>query len=224
MVIAVINEKGGSGKSTLAINLSSKFKQERKDVILIDSDPQRSIEHFLNFRDENLELPFNSLSKLGDTLAKEIKNLQEKYDVVVIDTGGRDSKEMRQALIISNIVIVPIVPSALDISVFEKMVDIIEEAKIINESLIPLIVISRASPNPFLEKKIAQLQEYLAKKNLKDFILAKSIIFEREAFKNAIFEGKTITEIGDSKAKKDFLNFFKELNSILGENNESKSI
>lgn len=217
MVIAVVNEKGGSGKSTLAINLSSKFKQEGKDVILIDSDPQRSIEHFLNFRDENLELPFNSLSKLGDTLAKEIKNLQEKYGMVVIDTGGRDSKEMRQALIIADVVIVPIVPSALDISVFEKMINIIEEAKIINENLIPLIVISRASPNPFLEKKIAQLQEYLMEKNLKDFILAKSIIFEREAFKSAIFEGKTITEMNDSKAKKNFLDFFKELNNILKE-------
>lgn len=217
MVIAIVNEKGGSGKSTLAINLSSKFKQEGKDVILIDSDPQRSIEHFLNFRDENLELPFNSLSKLGDTLAKEIKNLQEKYDMVIIDTGGRDSKEMRQALIIADLVIVPIVPSALDISVFEKMIDIIEEAKIINESLTPLIVISRASPNPFLERKIAQLQEYLTKKNLKDFILIKSIIFEREAFKSAVFEGKTIAEMGDSKAKKNFLDFFEELNNILKE-------
>ncbi len=216
MIISIVNEKGGSGKSTLAINLATEFKRINKDIILIDADPQRSIEHFLNFRDEKLELPFNSLSKLGETLAKEVKNLQEKYEIVIIDTGGRDSKEMRQALIISSIVIIPIVPSALDISVFEKMINIIEEAKIINESLIPLIVISRASPNPFLNKKISQLKEYLVKKNLKDFILSQNIIFEREAFRNTIFNGKGITEIdGDNKAKKDFLNFFEELNILL---------
>ena len=216
MIISIVNEKGGSGKSTLAINLATEFKRINKDIILIDADPQRSIEHFLNFRDEKLELPFNSLSKLGETLAKEVKNLQEKYEIVIIYTGGRDSKEMRQALIISSIVIIPIVPSALDISVFEKMINIIEEAKIINESLIPLIVISRASPNPFLNKKISQLKEYLVKKNLKDFILSQNIIFEREAFRNTIFNGKGITEIdGDNKAKKDFLNFFEELNILL---------
>lgn len=215
MIFSVVNEKGGSGKSTLAINLSAAFKQTDKDIILIDADPQRSIEHFLNFRDENLELPFSSLSKLGDTLAKEVKNLQGKYETIVIDTGGRDSKEMRQALIISNIVVVPIIPSALDISVFEKMINIIEEAKMINENLIPFIVISRASPNPFLEKKIAQLKEYLVKKELKDFVLAKNIIFEREAFKNTIFEGKAIIECEESKAKEDFMALFEELNTLI---------
>ncbi|MBX7491208.1 AAA family ATPase [Helicobacter turcicus] len=215
MIISIVNEKGGSGKSTLAINLATKFHCDGNDIILVDADPQRSIEHFLNFRDENLDLPFNSVSKLGETLAKEIKNLQEKYKIIIIDTGGRDSKEMRQALIVSDIVIVPIIPSGLDISVFEKMVGIIAEAKIINENLIPLIIISKASPNPFLEKKINDLKEYLNNKDIEDFVVSKNILFEREAFKNAIFEGKGIVEIENSKAKDDFLKFFVELDDII---------
>lgn len=215
MIISVCNEKGGSGKSTLCINLATKLKQDNKDVLLIDSDPQRSIEHFLNFRDEKLELPFNSLSRLGDTLGKEVKSLESKYNNIIIDTGGRDSREMRQALIVSDIVIIPIVPKALDTCVFEKMVEIVQEAKLINEKLTIVIVISKASPNPFLNKKIEQLRSYLKKRNLNDFILFKSIFYERVAFENAIFEGKGITEYNNSKAQVDFINFYEELLNII---------
>lgn len=223
MVISIINEKGGSGKTTIAVNLATRFNQlEGGDVVLVDSDPQRSVEHFLNFRDENAPLPFNSMARLGETLAKEIRAIQSKYKTIIIDTGGRDSKEMRQALIISDIIVVPIIPSGLDISVFEKMINLINEAKIINENLVPFIVISKASPNPFLEKKINDLKEYLVGKNLQDFVMADSILFEREAFKNAIFEGKGITEMSEeSKAKDDFLAFFEELNNLARSKNES---
>ena len=40
------------------------------------------------------------------------------YASIVIDTDGRDSEEMRQALAISDLVIIPTLPSDLDIAVF----------------------------------------------------------------------------------------------------------
>ena len=61
MIISIVNEKGGSGKTTIATNLAFKFAQEGIDLMLIDADPQRSIETLIDFRiNNNLELPFNS--------------------------------------------------------------------------------------------------------------------------------------------------------------------
>ena len=104
MVIAVCNEKGGSGKTNIAINLAIKLGLMKDDTLLVDADPQRSIDVFTDIRaDANLPLLFNAVSKLGSSMLKEIQSLKQKYDSVVIDTGGRDSQEMRQALAVCNI-------------------------------------------------------------------------------------------------------------------------
>ena len=94
MIIAIANEKGGSGKTTLSVNLAIQFSMDKKEVLLLDTDPQRSSESFCNVRtNENKELTFHCLSKIGDSLAKEVKSLESKYDIIIIDTGGRDLKK-----------------------------------------------------------------------------------------------------------------------------------
>lgn len=214
MIIAVVNEKGGSGKTTLSVNLACKLAQEGDDVLLIDADPQRSSEAFINIR-TNADLPllFNSVTKLGDGLAREVKSLASKYDSIVIDTGGRDSKEMRQALAIANLIIIPSVPSQYDVVVLDKMISLYDEVSVINPESKALIVIDKASPNPFLEKKINDLCEYINEKNLQNLHLMKAVIHEREAFKNATSAGMGITEFCKSgdKAFDDFVSFYNEL-------------
>lgn len=222
MIISVVNEKGGSGKTTLAINLAFKLSNEELDILLVDADPQNSVGTFMDFRvqnEEELELPFSSISKIGHSLSKEIEKISQKYDSIIIDTGGRDSNEMRQALIISDLVIIPTLASGFDQAVLNKMIELVREASIINSKLKVLIVINRASPNPFLESKIKNLREYLEDKELDDNIkIANTIIYEREIYRNVIFLGKGISELKDnSKAKKeiddlyvDLFNFSKE--------------
>ena len=57
MVIAVCNEKGGSGKTNIAINLAIKLGLMKDDTLLVDADPQRSIDVFTDIRaDANLPL------------------------------------------------------------------------------------------------------------------------------------------------------------------------
>lgn len=146
MIIAIANEKGGSGKTTLSVNLAIQFSMDKKEVLLLDTDPQRSSEAFCNIRaNENKELTFHCLSKIGDSLAKEVKNLESKYDIIIIDTGGRDSKEMRLALIVADIVLIPLIPSQYDIMVLSKMNEIYEQARVFNEKSKAYIIVTKAS-------------------------------------------------------------------------------
>ncbi|OCS21956.1 hypothetical protein CFVI97532_07085 [Campylobacter fetus subsp. venerealis cfvi97/532] len=215
MIISVINEKGGSGKTTIAINLAFKLASEGLDIMLIDADPQRSVEVVIDYRVNNgLELPFNSVSKTGDSLAKEAKSLASKYDSIIIDTGGRDSKEMRQALLVSDIVLIPtIITSGFDQAVLNKMINLLDEASIMNPNLKALIVNNKASTNPMLKGKNDKYIDFLKEIDLSENIkLADTILYEREIYKNVVFDGKSVIEVeGDNKAKNEISSLYNEL-------------
>lgn len=209
MILAVCNEKGGSGKSTLAINLAIERSKINK-LLLIDTDPQKSVATFLNIRNsENHDKLFDFSYKFGDELKSFLQKNRDKD--IIIDTGGRDSREMRIALALSDIVIIPTTPSQFDVSVLDKMVDLVKIAKEQNENLKAFVVINRASTNPFLQSKIKDLRAYIAE--FQSYIkLCQSVIFERERYKIATTMGLGVVEFKDNnKAKQEIQDLSKEL-------------
>ncbi len=44
MTICIANEKGGSGKSTLCLNLAVQLLKDNKEVVVLDTDSQKSME------------------------------------------------------------------------------------------------------------------------------------------------------------------------------------
>ncbi len=93
------------------------------------------------------------------------------------------------------------------------MIMLFSQAKSFNQKAKALIVINRASPNPFLAKKVAALWDYISDKKLDDLHLMSSVIYEREAYRNSFSSGDGVSEYcqqGDN-AYRDFDNFFAEL-------------
>ena len=193
-ILSIVNEKGGSGKSTLAINLAMyQSIINKQDITIVDTDPQKSIATFQLIRnEENLPRAFKYIYKQGEDLKTYLSSKENKN--LIIDTGGRDAKEMRIALISSDIVVIPTTPSQFDLSVLDIMIDRVKMAKEINEKLQVIIVINRVNPNPFLTKKIDDIKTYIKELECDYIKLANTIIYERERYKNSISNGQGIIE------------------------------
>ena len=213
MIVSICNEKGGSGKSTLATNIAiNQGIVKGEPLLLIDTDPQKSIATFLNIRnEENHPKAFDFAYKYGEELKVFLQDNKTKRDII-IDTGGRDSREMRIAIALSDIVIIPTIPSQFDVSVLDKMVNIIKMAKEQNTNLQTYIVINRASTNPFLAKKVESLKNFI-KEIQEDYIkLAETIIFERERYKIATQLGLSVVEMNDgNKTEQEIKNLCSEI-------------
>ena len=88
--------------------MSSGIRKSYLCPFCLDADPQKSTEVFSDMRSQSgLKPLFSNVSRTGVSLGDEIERMSKAFDSIIIDTGGRDSKEMRKAMLKSNLVIIP---------------------------------------------------------------------------------------------------------------------
>lgn len=54
-ILSVVNQKGGCGKTTVSINLAAALAKRKKEVLLVDMDPQGHASLGLNIDPEDYE-------------------------------------------------------------------------------------------------------------------------------------------------------------------------
>lgn len=220
-IITIANQKGGSGKSTISANLALKLLEYSPKTLVMDTDPQKSIESFCNIRQdesrESSKLPHFHLSNRTGNISESIKQNLQMYDFIIIDTGGIDSIEARKAMLFADSILLPTVPSQYDFDVLCAMLQTITDITEINEEAKVSILMNKISPNPMLHKEISdfanaikQVLEQHLQARLDRFFLLENYLSERIAYKRAVSEGYGITQYSDEKAKAEFERFFDE--------------
>ena len=211
MIITIGNEKGGVGKSTIAINLAVEFTMSGKKVLLIDADIQKSTSMFSNIRREQTGLQeIIVIEKTGGSLDKDVKALESGFDMVLIDTGGRDSIEMRKSMLISDKFIIPLITSQLDAWSFEKIYKLYQEAQAFNSKLKAYIVLNKITAN-WKSKEKDEMLEFL--KDFQDIVILNSFLKDRAIYRKSISEGMGVSELNiDNKATAEIQNLFNEIN------------
>lgn len=204
MIFLVGSQKGGCGKSTLATNLCAYYAQNGDDVILVDADRQGTSSRWAQDRSENHpHLPKVHCVQKYDNINPTILDLCKRYEHVIIDAAGRDSRELRTGMISADILIIPFRPSQPDLDTLPKLWEIISEAKDINDVLVATAVLVMAPTNP----KVKEVEE--AKAFFPDYEgikLLPYIIKDRKVYRDAMSDGVGVCETNNLDAKDEIKN------------------
>lgn len=208
MIVLIGGEKGGTGKTTIASNLAQMRATRGSDVLLVDTDKQESSTFWASTREEEGTTPrITTVQKYGKTITKDILNLSKRYEDIIIDAGGRDSYELRAAMVACDVLYIPVQASQFDIWTLEGMTELVENSLAFNPKMKAFVVINRASTNP----SVAESQE--AEELLKDFENLKfsgAILRDRIAYRKAAAIGQGVEELKptDPKAIAEITNFY----------------
>lgn len=207
MVYVTGGIKGGSGKSTVATNLAIMLAAKGRDVLLVDADDQETSTDFTYLRNDQMngEAGYTAIQLTDKAVRNQVLRQKEKYDDIVIDTGGRDTASQRAALSVADIYLVPFVPRSFDVWTLERVSDLVEEMSAYNQNVKAYTFLNRADPRG--------TDNHEAQEQLKD---CKSLVFidtplgYRKAFSNASASGLAITEYkpADQKAIAEFEKLF----------------
>lgn len=212
MIILLGAEKGGTGKTTLATNLAAvRASVGKRDVLLIDTDQQGSASYWAQTRDEEKIKPrIPCIQKFGNGLQAEVRDLAGRYEDIIIDAGGRESVELRSALVVADVAYVPIQPSQFDIWTLSRMNDLVATAQSFNGALKAWVVLSRVSPNPAVTESTEAKEMMTEFDNLH---LSVAQIHERIAFRKAARGGNSVVELStqDPKASTELRTLYKEI-------------
>ena len=103
-VISVVQEKGGAGKSTLLAGLAALMADDGAKVLIIDTDPQKTISSWAEKENSNVDFLYeDDDAKLMPTVAAT----KNDYDVIFIDTAGFKSVMTVYAISAADLVLIP---------------------------------------------------------------------------------------------------------------------
>lgn len=118
-VVLVANAKGGCGKTTLATNLAAYLAAHGQSVSLLDLDPLQSAESWLRRRQALGRHDIHALSLKLDrhtTYSRLNDVVSQARSYLIIDSpGGLDGPTLDHVLRVSQVVLVPVLPSPIDI-------------------------------------------------------------------------------------------------------------
>lgn len=195
-IVVVANQKGGCGKTTTAMMLAGEFGRSGKKCLVIDADPQGTATRWAASAPEGEQFPavVAGLSAAGSMVHREVKKFVADYEVIVIDCPPAvDSPVPQSALMVADLVLIPVIPSPPDIWAAIGIRDLVKRIGDVNEGLEARIVPNMCQNTTMTKEALDLLSEF-------GIALLDSRLCLRTAYRQAAVFGSTVREMKDPKA------------------------
>lgn len=160
ITISTINLKGGAAKTSTIINLGGILHEAGRKPVLIDCDLQESATRWALQGGDKFPFPVIP-TKIG-TNAKKFKEKLDKIvqehgaDTILFDTPPQLQEEAMLSALLSDIILIPISPSPLDLWAGEQAIGTVRDAREVRKNGLPEIILvpSRLMPSTLLAREI----------------------------------------------------------------------
>ncbi len=190
-ILTFAQQKGGSGKTTLCAHLAVELAVRGHRVALLDSDPQGSLGRWFMTRFERTDglrgdLTFSTSSAWG--VSYEAGKYRETHDFVLIDTPPKIDGDLRPALKVADLIVVPVSASQVDLWATEGVLEMAAR-----EGRRPLAVLNRARAGTRLTVAVRAALSHL------EADAAVAGIANRVAYAEALGAGLGVREMSGAK-------------------------
>ena len=181
--IAVFNGKGGCGKTTLAWNLAMGLGR-RASTLLLDADPQGSLAHWADWSGrEDIAI---RVREWGSEAGRG-----EEYAFIVTDCAPRlEAEELKQIVAESDLVLLPVLPSPLDLWASRRSADWIREQRAQRPTLRAAFVLNQVEAQSALSRAA---QVAIAELGLP---VLRAVLHRRAIYRSAALEGLSVYHMG----------------------------
>lgn len=197
-VLAVASLKGGCGKSTLAWNLAAGLARREgvEQVGLLDADPQGALTHWAAWAamgTERLEGQTGAVAvhAAGTDPDAALTLAMRRHPRVVVDCPpSLDMVVTRRLLTRVQVVLIPVLPSPLDLWACSRTVQAVAEARRDNPGLRAWLLLNQMEPGSALSRAMSRALAEL------ELPALTSRVRRRAAFRGAALEGTSVYELG----------------------------
>ena len=165
--ISIINLKGGASKTSTILNLGGILHESGRSPILIDCDLQQSATRWAAQGGDKFPFPVIpvKITKNAKQFKDKLNEIKKKHkaDIVLFDTPPQLQEEALLTALLSDIILIPISPSPLDLWAGEQAIETVRQAREVRNDGLPKIILipSRLMPNTLLAREIkGSLEQY----------------------------------------------------------------
>lgn len=205
MMICLANTKGGVGKSTIAVHLAVWLFDQGFKTALIDADKQRSSSQWVSEAEAGITV---RVCDTPDSCLAEAKELALSHDFIVGDGPGGLDDLSRTMLLLSDLALLPISPSILDLRSVQQATGILRFAQQINGGRPDgRLILNKMRTRDTISRELQAAAPGLG------VGVAATVIRDLQAYRDAAQQGTVVTRMGrkGAQASEEIARLFAEL-------------
>lgn len=188
--IAIANLKGGCGKTTISTNLSAGLAL-KGSVGLVDADPQGALKHWVDWSSEENKKAAPVLYAEHPDPVENLKVAQPNHQFVVVDCPpSLDMAITQQLMTKCDFVLVPVLPSPLDLWASAQTIEVITKARETNRNLKAALILNQTEPRSAMTRAMKSAVDRLG------LPVLSTSVRRRAAYRNAVVEGVSVFQLG----------------------------